>query len=77
MITLKQGQTIEGISLSPEEFYSLRLVKYNSCSVCGPLVKGKDVAERARQLNYYNSGGAVKDFEIEGPYKFLHLTRKD
>lgn len=69
---LAKGQEIPG--LESEKFYSLKLVKHTFISI--PLVKGKNIEEKMRQLGYYNDNGIVEKVEIDGPFEYLNLVLK-
>jgi hypothetical protein len=65
---LTKGQEIP--ELESEKFYSIKLAKHRFISI--PLVKGKNLEERMRQLSYYNDNGTVENVEIDGPFEYLN-----
>ncbi len=63
------GQTFE-----EDGRYGMKLVSERG-SLSTQLVRGKDLWQTALDRNYSSFGIALKDFEIIGPFKYLHLMR--
>ena len=54
--------------------YGMKLVSEGG-SLSTKLVDGKDLWQTALDRKYSVFGVAVKDFEIIGPFKYMHLMR--
>ena len=77
MITLTKGQKIEEITseLKSEGDYVVRLARHDK--ILGPILKGFDLEAELIKKGYYNGDGAIEDVVIEGPFQYLHLTRRN
>lgn len=73
-IILKKHQKLDGLNLSSEELYSVRLSRHQTPR--WPLIIGRELEKKLTEFKYYNGRGAVESIIIEGPFEFLNLIPK-
>lgn len=68
MIMLEKGSIIS--DLEDYGMYSLKLKKH--LFPVSPLIRGKDLEDKAIELGYYDETGVIEDLEICGPFRNLN-----